>query len=541
MRVVLFSCFDLVHLVALLCQHWQSGVQAHEDRQAVGSVRDIARPHTRFVRGQLVLDCPPVVRVLTEVVEDLDHGCETWPNAETSKVFSLDTLRSSLDGAPRVAVDPVANQLFEAVLLVHPETRPGANGLDEDLGVNLLAIFRVNSLVSQALQFIHNALHQLVVPSQEVNVGNAKNGLLLYGREAALTVLLHRIASPNVIAYQVVHPLEGVQEHQRRQGPCQGPHQPRRHLGAAKVTRTAQHPALLAAVLAKRPDILDGECPVAVQHADLLHRHVVVDVVEGAVLNVAAKVLLAGEVCSVRFVEETRPSAHVTCEHDVRVTLVLIHWHVLDSIVSSLGYNPFYVGIEPHVVIEAVRFRSLAHHGQKEVTRGPSLVLHVSYHLRHWGPRQRVLDAVSPPLGLQLGELVGHLDPRMATKVVVPVHANDVPSVFQVQINHTLDASKASPDHKNGMIPMVRLALKSLDSADENCAGALLVELLHSGSLQSLSLDGDGRGVGLEEHGEQVPHLTDLGAGLSPNRHALVGALYVNSHSAVREALRAPT
>mmetsp|Transcript_48169 Transcript_48169/g.148681 ORF Transcript_48169/g.148681 Transcript_48169/m.148681 type:complete len:547 (+) Transcript_48169:382-2022(+) len=538
-RLPLFPGLERVCLAHFGGQSREVRAQRHAHGQPVRGLRHVGRPLARLVFGQLVVDGPPILWPIEEPVAHLDAGRKAGPHAEGAKVLGLHALGPELDEPLRVAVDPGADDLLDAKLLVDLEARFRTDSLDEDLCVDLLAFFRVDALVAYALDLVHDASHQVVVAREEVDVGDTKDGLLRDLGEGPLGVRVHSVRTPDVEAHEIVHLREGIQQDRRGHRRLLAPHQPRGALRPAEVPGAAEHVALLAPVLDERPHVLDGERAVAVERADLACAQVVVDLVEGAVLQVAAELVLPGEVDHVGEVQEAGPGADEAHHHHAAVPLLLVApklvgRHVLHGVRPVLGHELLHLAVEHAVLVEVVLPGVLPHHVEEGVPRGPRLVVELSDLEGNRLPRQAVVDVVRPPLGLQLRELVRGLDPGVAAEVFVGLHAYDVRPPPDLHVDHGLNRAKSCTEDKDRVIILLGRTAEALDANHGHDAWDLVSGLQDSLVSPHLGLQNDVCRVLLEHGCQYVLNLTYSGAGLDTERDGLLAVAQDNCARSVR-------
>mmetsp|Transcript_91452 Transcript_91452/g.284391 ORF Transcript_91452/g.284391 Transcript_91452/m.284391 type:complete len:488 (+) Transcript_91452:768-2231(+) len=393
-------------------------------------------------------------------------------------------------------------------------------------------------MVAKALDFIHHALHQIVVACEKVNVRHAKDGRLLDLGKGALRVGVHRERRPDVEADKAVHLLEAIQQHSPRERRWLRAHQPGGHFRAGEVPLAAHHIDLLAAVFHDGADVLDREGSVAVEGDNMPSAEVVVDLVEGAVLRVAAEVLLARELHDVGQVQEAGPRAHGADDGDAGVPVLLVGRQVLHGVGPLLRRDLLDHGVEGDLAVQAVLARALAHHREQGVARGPGLVLHAVDLPGHLGPGLDVVHVVRPPLGLQLREPVRHLHPGVAAEVRVLLHAEAVRAPLGLQeVDHGLHAAEACPDDQERVLVLLPRPLHRLHAGDDHVARDLLARQLPQGARGRLAPEVDLVGVHLQHHAQELLDLLDLGGDLGAYGKGLPAALYVDRDRAVAGAV----
>mmetsp|Transcript_23048 Transcript_23048/g.62829 ORF Transcript_23048/g.62829 Transcript_23048/m.62829 type:complete len:450 (-) Transcript_23048:455-1804(-) len=447
MRLLLLLGLLSVHERRLLVEHGQAGVDGHEHRQEVGGIRDVTGPVVGLPPRQLRLDGGPVLGVVDEPAHELRGGREAGARAEGAEVARLHEHAVAADGPQGVAVGPDAHHLLEAEVLVDLEARGSPDRLQNDLDVELPHLLGVRHMVGEALDLIDDNLHQAIVAGEEVDIGDAEDGLLRDLREAARPVRLHGERPPDVEADEVVHQLEAVQHDRTRNGELGLAHHPRHDLHAAHVPLAADYEDLLAAVLHDRPHVLDRESAMAVDDALLPLALLVVDLVKGASLYVPTKVILAREVELVGLDEVPRPREHRAHQHDAAVAIGLIHGHVLNGVVGpSPRLHALHGGVEHHLLVQPVLACALPEHQKKGIPRGPSLVGHAREGLRHGSVGHCVVHVVGPLLRLKLRELVCHDNPRVTAKVCMPLDHEEVCLPPRGQLHGSLNAAQACAD-----------------------------------------------------------------------------------------------
>mmetsp|Transcript_36208 Transcript_36208/g.108255 ORF Transcript_36208/g.108255 Transcript_36208/m.108255 type:complete len:241 (-) Transcript_36208:212-934(-) len=235
--------------------------------------------------------------------------------------------------------------------------------------------------------------------------------------------------------------------------------------------------------------------------------------------------------------QEARKAGNHAGHDDVRVT-VTVRGDVWGGIGVALLLNLRDGDVEPRVLVEAMRPGAVAHHGQEEVARGPDLVFEIrAYGGRNRGRGQEIVNVVSCPFRLQLCELVWDLDPGVAAKVFIPVHADDVPTVLEVEVNHALDAPEACANDQDGVFVLRHLPMERPHAADVDQTGDLIRQPLRDSPEGGLLLDGEAAGVCRQEVGEEVLDLADGGAHLGADGHAVLRALDVDLHGAIGKTL----
>mmetsp|Transcript_17666 Transcript_17666/g.37523 ORF Transcript_17666/g.37523 Transcript_17666/m.37523 type:complete len:205 (+) Transcript_17666:592-1206(+) len=202
--------------------------------------------------------------------------------------------------------------MLDAMGLVGHPAWPRTNGLDEAIGLDLLILLCVHHVIAETLHLIDDALHQLVIARQKVDVGDPEDRLLRDASSRPAFVAVHRMRLPDVEADEVIHFLERVQQDDSREGCVAGAHQPRGALCPAEVPRAAEHPDLRGTEFHQGSHIFDGEGSVAVHDDSLSPAELVVCLAERAVLDVALEIPLARELDFVDVVKEARTRDHGT-------------------------------------------------------------------------------------------------------------------------------------------------------------------------------------------------------------------------------------
>mmetsp|Transcript_78535 Transcript_78535/g.168280 ORF Transcript_78535/g.168280 Transcript_78535/m.168280 type:complete len:370 (-) Transcript_78535:798-1907(-) len=363
MRLLLLPRLQAVHLAHLHGQHRHIGADDHAHGQAVARIGDESGPLACFVGWQLVFHEVEVLREVDEPIELFDRRSEARADAEGSKVFGLHSLGAHGNRAQGIAVDPEADTLLDAQLLVHLEAWGRANGLDQHITSNLSALLCVQVAFGQPLHVILYDLHEPIPPCEEVDICHTEDGLLLEVSEGPVLVSGDRVASPDIEPYEVVHLLEALTQDVPGNGPGQVAHQPRDHLHAAEIPRAAHHPNLLATMLDQGTHVLDGERPVSIQHRHLLPCLFVVHLVEGAVLNVAAEIFLAGDVDGVGNVQEAGPGKHSGADLHPAITGRIIGRDVLAGVRPILDwFHLLHQQVEHGMLVQPVLPGRLSYH-----------------------------------------------------------------------------------------------------------------------------------------------------------------------------------
>mmetsp|Transcript_10132 Transcript_10132/g.23872 ORF Transcript_10132/g.23872 Transcript_10132/m.23872 type:complete len:232 (-) Transcript_10132:655-1350(-) len=231
----------------------------------------------------------------------------------------------------------------------------------------------MDAVVAESLDLIHDADHQIIVSRKEVDVRHAKDCLLRDLCKRPLRIRVNGVGTPHIKPDKLVHLREGVKQYGARQRGPLAANQPRGHLRPAEIACTADHIDLLCAVLHKRPHILYGERSVTVERSDFTNRHVIVDLVKGAVFDVATKLLLAVKVHHVRQVKETRPCTDKAHHHHASVPVLgvgpqLLRRHVLHCVRSILGCDLLHLVVEHGILVETIFPCILAHCVEKGIT-----------------------------------------------------------------------------------------------------------------------------------------------------------------------------
>mmetsp|Transcript_28947 Transcript_28947/g.65647 ORF Transcript_28947/g.65647 Transcript_28947/m.65647 type:complete len:689 (-) Transcript_28947:2-2068(-) len=538
-RLPLLPRLEPVRLPHLGAESWDVATERHAHGQSVGRGNHIGRPDVRLVPGQLVVDQPPVLRVVQEPIALLDRGSEAWPNAEGAEVLGLHALRPQVDEPQGVAVDPSADNLLDAQLLVNLEAGLRANGLDEHLGVHLLTLLGVDALVADPLHLVDYALHDAIVAGEEVDVRHAENRLLRNLREGSLGVRVHRVRIPDVKADEVVHLGKRLQQHRRRNRSWLTPNKPGGHLRPAEIPGSADHVAFLTPVLNKGSHVLDGEGTMAVESAHPVYTQVVIDLVERAVLHVASELVLPWELNHVGQVQETGPSAHEADHHHAAISVLLVlpelvRGNVLHGVGPVLRGELFHLVVEQGVLVQPMFPGVLPHHVQERVPRRPRLVVQVVDLEGHRLPRLAVVHVVCAPLGLQLRELVCGPDPRVAAEVRMRLHADDVFSPTELHVDHRLDGAEASTQDEDRVVELLDLPAEGLDADDRDIAGHLIPRLQDRLVGALLVLQDDVSRISLEHRGQDVLQLRRRGAGLATKLQCLLAALQDDGDRPVR-------
>mmetsp|Transcript_99394 Transcript_99394/g.281507 ORF Transcript_99394/g.281507 Transcript_99394/m.281507 type:complete len:327 (+) Transcript_99394:853-1833(+) len=278
--LLLLAGLQRVHQRGLLGETGEALVDRHMHRQEVGRVRDVRWPLVRLAPGKLLMDLPPVVRVVDKPVHDLHGGREARPGAEAAEVPRLHVHAVAAHGPHGVPVAPQPHKLLQPQKLVDLETRDRADCLEDYLDVQLLHFLRVRTVMRKTLDLVHHNLHEPIVGGEEIYVRDAEDGLLRDLGEGPVLVCLDRVRIPHVEANKIVHHLETVQHNGARDGELRLPNHPRNHFHAAEVPLAADDVDLFAVVLADSSDVLDRESAVAVDNAALFRALEVVDLIK---------------------------------------------------------------------------------------------------------------------------------------------------------------------------------------------------------------------------------------------------------------------
>mmetsp|Transcript_85473 Transcript_85473/g.153871 ORF Transcript_85473/g.153871 Transcript_85473/m.153871 type:complete len:272 (+) Transcript_85473:656-1471(+) len=271
----------------------------------------------------------------------------------------------------------------------------------------------MNTVVGQALDLIHNHLHQAVVPGQEVDVGDSEDRLLRDVAEGALGVGLDGKGRPRVEANEVVHLLEHLHHDGSRNRHFGLPDKPRACFHATEIPLAAHDVDLLGFVLQERPHILDCEGAMAVQNHFFPRAEIVIDLGKGGVLDVPVEIVLPWKLDVSQVAKVTRPSDYRPCEHELSIfVFVLLHRNGLDGVATTREISYLFHGdIEASVVVQVVSFGRAPEHPQELISGRPRLVGRIFELLWNRCSWNDVIHVVCAFFCLQLGKLVGHNHP----------------------------------------------------------------------------------------------------------------------------------
>mmetsp|Transcript_79610 Transcript_79610/g.225373 ORF Transcript_79610/g.225373 Transcript_79610/m.225373 type:complete len:455 (-) Transcript_79610:84-1448(-) len=373
-------------------------------------------------------------------------------------------------------------QLLDAQDLVDLEARDGPDGLDETLGLDLLALLRVRAQTGQSLDLVDDALHQPVVACQEVDVGDAEHGLLRDVRERVVRVRLNGVGRPDVEVDEVVHLLEALQQDIPGDGEVALADHPRHDFHAAEVPLAAHDDNLFDSMLDQGTDIFYCERAMAVEDNDLTFRLGVVDSAVRGVLDVSIEDIFPRKLERPQVVQVPGP-CHDRGGHEQLPGVVGVRRQGCQRVVGEArqDLDLLHRQVEHGLLVQPVLRGLVSEHPEQLVAGWPRRVPRVAVLLRALRVFVDVADPVASLFCLQLRELVGHQHPGRAAEVVELVDAHEVLPAALLKEDGCLDAAEPRADDHGRVGVLLGGALEALDAERRHSAGTFVVDPLGPG------------------------------------------------------------